>query len=88
MMPSFTTWPAMQVTDHWATWPSGRCTAEDRAAATASTASTAFLRGVLSWMGAAGVALLVPFFIVGLPLALAWRAVLAMTAWRAVSGTA
>jgi hypothetical protein len=39
-------------------------------------------------MGAAGVALLVPFFIVGLPLALAWRAVLAMTAWRAVSGTA
>jgi hypothetical protein len=87
MMPSFTTWPAMQITDHWATWSFGRSPAEDRAAATASTGSGTFLRGLLSLIGAAGVALLVPFFVVGLPLALAWRAILGVTAWRGVSGT-
>lgn len=84
MMPSFTTWPAMQITDHWPTW-SDRRPAEDPAAA--PTASRTFLQGVVSWIGAAGVALLVPFFIVGLPLALAWRAILGVTAWRDVSGT-
>jgi hypothetical protein len=87
MMASFMTWPAVQITDRSATGsPSSRPVA-DRVPATASTVSGTFVRGVRSLIGAAGVALLLPLFVVGLPLALAWRAVLGVTAWRGVSGS-
>jgi hypothetical protein len=86
-MASFTTWPAAQIRDRSATGAPSSRPAGDRASATASTVSGTFVRGVLSLIGAAGVALLLPLFVVGLPLALAWRAVLGVTAWRGVSGS-
>ena len=45
--------------------------------------SPVWLKVLASLAGAVAVALAFPLFIVGLPLALAWRGVLAATAWRA-----
>jgi len=45
--------------------------------------SPVWLQVLASLAGAVAVALAFPLFIVGLPLALAWRAVLAATKWRA-----
>jgi hypothetical protein len=41
-----------------------------------------FLRPLLWLLGAAAVALLLSIFIVALPIALAWRAILEVTVWR------
>jgi hypothetical protein len=51
-------------------------------APTTSSPSPGWLRVVASLGGAVGIALAFPFFVVGLPFALAWRAVLASTKWR------
>jgi hypothetical protein len=48
-----------------------------------SSRSPGWLQVLSSTAGAGAVALAFPLFIVGLPLALAWRAVLAATKWRA-----
>ena len=41
-----------------------------------------FLRVLVSLLGAVGIALLVPLYVVALPAALIWRAILAATVWR------
>jgi hypothetical protein len=43
------------------------------------------VKGVFALVGAAGVALLFPLLIIGLPVALAVRLVLDLTGWRIVS---
>jgi hypothetical protein len=50
---------------------------------TTSSPLPGWLQVVASFAGAVAVALAFPLFIVGLPLALAWRGVLAATTWRA-----
>ena len=50
---------------------------------TTSSPSPVWLQVLASLAGAVAVALAFPLFIVGLPLALAWRGVLAATTWRA-----
>ena len=49
---------------------------------TTSSPSPVWLQVLASLAGAVAVALAFPLFIVGLPLALAWRGVLAATTWR------
>ena len=41
-----------------------------------------FLSVLVSLLGAVGIALLVPLYVVALPVALIWRAILAATKWR------
>ena len=51
-------------------------------APTRSSPSPGWLQVVASLAGAVALALAFPLFVLGLPLALAWRAVLASTKWR------
>lgn len=41
-----------------------------------------FVRGLFAVFGVVGIVLLVPIFVVALPLALIWRAILATTVWK------
>ena len=61
----------------------GGLAALKRPPTTSSHPSPVWLQVVASLAGAVAVALAFPLFIVALPLALAWRAVLAATTWRA-----
>jgi len=48
-------------------------------------ARPAWLQVIRNLAGVVGITLLVPFAVVGLPLALAWRAILDATKWRSDS---
>jgi hypothetical protein len=41
-----------------------------------------FMRVLIALLGAVGIALLVPLYVVALPVVLIWRAILAATVWR------
>jgi hypothetical protein len=41
-----------------------------------------FVRGLFAVFGVIGIVLLVPIFVVALPVALIWRAILATTVWK------
>lgn len=55
---------------------------DDVPGSTSLTTRHRWLKGVLALFQGAGVALLFPIFIVGLPVALAFRVVLELTGWR------
>ena len=58
---------------------------EDGKLGTSLTTRYRWLKGIMALFQGAGVALLFPLFIVGLPAALAFRAVLELTGWRILS---